>query len=82
MALPDAGPEGGAIVLKAYLEGALLGIRGASRDDGGATAIEYALIAAGIGLALVGVIFTIGGDLDDILVAVSVKLQEGLAQAE
>lgn len=32
-------------------------------DESGATAIEYGLIAAGISVAIVGVVGTIGGDV-------------------
>jgi len=34
------------------------------RDEDGATAIEYGLIAAGISLVIVGAVFTFGGDLN------------------
>lgn len=33
------------------------------RDENGATAIEYGLIAAGISLAIAAVVFTFGDDL-------------------
>ena len=35
-----------------------------ARDESGATAIEYGLIAAGISVAIVTVVGTIGGNLD------------------
>lgn len=34
-----------------------------SRNEKGATAIEYGLIAAGISLVIVGAVFAFGGDL-------------------
>jgi pilus assembly protein Flp/PilA len=34
------------------------------RDENGATAIEYGLIAAGISLAIVAVVFTFGDQLE------------------
>jgi pilus assembly protein Flp/PilA len=33
------------------------------RDESGATAIEYGLIAAGISVAIIGIVSTIGGKL-------------------
>ena len=33
------------------------------RDESGATAIEYGLIAAGISVAIIGVVQTLGGQL-------------------
>jgi len=33
------------------------------RDESGATAIEYGLIAAGISVAIIGVVTTLGGKL-------------------
>lgn len=36
------------------------------RNDDGATAIEYGLIAAGISLAIVAVVFTFGDDLEQL----------------
>ncbi len=35
------------------------------RDDSGATAIEYGLIAAGISIAIVLVVFQVGTSLDE-----------------
>ena len=34
------------------------------RDESGATAIEYGLIAAGISIAIIAVVFTLGGQLN------------------
>lgn len=56
----------------------LLALRDAYlRDEDGATAIEYGLIAAGIALAIVATVFLVGGDLD----ALFVEIQERLAGA-
>jgi pilus assembly protein Flp/PilA len=33
------------------------------KDESGATAIEYGLIAAGIGVAIIGVVGTVGSNL-------------------
>lgn len=38
-------------------------LRAWRRERGAATAIEYALIAAGVALAIAGVLFTIGHDV-------------------
>jgi pilus assembly protein Flp/PilA len=46
------------------------------KDESGVTAIEYGLIAAGIGVAIVMVVFTVGDDLEVIFNSVSEKLQE------
>lgn len=35
-------------------------LRGFLRDEGGATAIEYALIAAGVGAAVASTVWTLG----------------------
>ena len=45
------------------------------KDDSGVTAIEYGLIAAGIGVAIVAIVFTVGTDLTSIFTTVSSKLQ-------
>ena len=36
------------------------------KDENGATAIEYALIAAGISLAIVASVFAFGGELNNL----------------
>ncbi len=41
------------------------------KDDSGATAIEYGLIAAATGLVLVGLTNTLGGNLKDLFQAIS-----------
>ncbi len=38
---------------------------------GGATAIEYAMIAGGIALVIMGVVFTLGGQISGLLLSVS-----------
>lgn len=42
----------------------------AAQDRKGATAIEYGLIAAGVGVAIATVIFLVGGDLSDMFEAI------------
>jgi pilus assembly protein Flp/PilA len=43
-------------------------------DDSGVTAIEYGLIAAGIGVAIVVVVFSVGSALQGIFTTVETKL--------
>ncbi len=45
-------------------------------DESGATAIEYGLIAAGIAVAIVAIVFTIGDDLVDLFTGISTDLQD------
>ncbi|GGE33151.1 components of type IV pilus, pilin subunit [Agaricicola taiwanensis] len=45
-----------------------------SKDESGATAIEYGLIAALIAVVLIGTLQTLGGDLQDKFTAVSTAL--------
>jgi pilus assembly protein Flp/PilA len=45
------------------------------RDEGGATAIEYGLIAAGISVAILTVVFTIGTNLNDKFTSVATALK-------
>jgi len=42
-----------------------------TRDEAGVTAIEYGLIAAGIGVAILTVVNTVGGSLKSIFTTVS-----------
>lgn len=44
------------------------------RSEDGATAIEYGLIAAGISVAIVAVVFLLGGHLNDAFTTVDNKL--------
>ncbi len=44
-------------------------------DESGATAIEYGLIAAGISLAIIAVVNTIGGNLNDKFTSISSSLK-------
>jgi len=48
------------------------------REDG-ATAIEYALIAAGIALAIAGAVYAFGGQLDAKFVEMGTTLESGPA---
>lgn len=45
------------------------------KDEDGATAIEYGLIAAGIAVAIAAVVGTVGTDLDALFDTVSTELQ-------
>ena len=44
------------------------------KNDSGATAIEYGLIAAGISLAIIGVVFSLGSDLNTTFTSVTTAL--------
>ena len=44
------------------------------RDDSGATAIEYGLIAAGISVVIIGTVNTIGGQLKNTFNNISTQL--------
>ena len=46
-------------------------------DDTGATAIEYGLIAAGISIAIITVVFTLGTQLNSTFSSVSTALAGG-----
>ena len=48
------------------------------RDDNGATAIEYGLIAALISVVIIVAITAVGGSLTDVFEAVDAALQTGL----
>ncbi len=45
-------------------------------DESGATAIEYGLIAAGIAVTIIVIVFTLGNDIKGFFENVSSKLQE------
>jgi pilus assembly protein Flp/PilA len=51
-------------------------IRKVKDDESGATAIEYGLIAAGIAVAIIGIVFTLGNDISAFFAAVDSKLSE------
>jgi pilus assembly protein Flp/PilA len=44
------------------------------KDQWGATAIEYGLIAAGISVAIITVVATLGGKLNTVFTSISTKL--------
>jgi pilus assembly protein Flp/PilA len=44
------------------------------RDESGATAIEYGLIAAGISVVIITVVFTIGSQLNTKFTTISTEL--------
>lgn len=50
--------------------------------QGGATAIEYGLIAAGISLAIAAVVFAFGEDLTGLFDTMGTTLSEAGAEAE
>jgi pilus assembly protein Flp/PilA len=45
------------------------------RDESGATAIEYGLIAAGISIAIIAIVKTIGGTLNTKFTSVNTQLR-------
>ena len=45
------------------------------KDESGATAIEYGLIAAGIGVAIVSVVGGVGSELNNLFTQVQTDLQ-------
>lgn len=51
------------------------------KNEDGATAIEYGLIAAGISLAIVAVVFTFGEDLRALFQGMEGKLEGAVADA-
>jgi len=45
------------------------------RDEGGATAIEYGLIAAGISVAIIAAVNGLGSNLNDKFTSISTQLK-------
>jgi pilus assembly protein Flp/PilA len=45
-----------------------------AKDESGATAIEYGLIAAGISVAIIGVVNGLGGKLTTVFTTISTQL--------
>jgi pilus assembly protein Flp/PilA len=45
------------------------------RDESGATAIEYGLIAAGISVAIIAIVNTIGGTLNTKFTSINTQLR-------
>jgi pilus assembly protein Flp/PilA len=45
------------------------------KDDSGATAIEYGLIAAGIAVVIITVVNTLGGNLNTSFTSISTQLK-------
>ncbi len=67
--------------LKYGLRGSVADKLGNLRDDeSGATAIEYGLIAAGIAVAIVAVVFTVGDELVIMFTGVADDLGEASAR--
>ncbi len=52
------------------------------KNEDGATAIEYGLIAAGISLAIVAVVFTFGDQLEAVFTTMEGSLGAAAAEAE
>lgn len=52
-------------------------IKSYEKNESGATAIEYGLIAAGISLAIVAAVYTFGGDLNTLFEGLSTSLSGG-----
>jgi pilus assembly protein Flp/PilA len=50
-------------------------LRRFAHDDGGATAIEYGLIAAGISVAIIAVVNTLGTNLNTTFSSISSQLK-------
>ena len=48
-----------------------------AHNESGATAIEYGLIAAGISVAIMGIVYTLGGSLTAKFTEVNTKLAGG-----
>ncbi|MBL6958054.1 MAG: Flp family type IVb pilin [Rhodospirillales bacterium] len=51
------------------------------KDDSGATAIEYGLIAALVSVAAIGALTAMGGSLNEMFTAVSAALDGAIAPA-
>ncbi len=49
-------------------------LRKLAAEESGATAIEYGLIAAGIAVAIIGIVFTLGNDIAAFFQAIDTKL--------
>ena len=45
------------------------------KNDSGATAIEYGLIAAGISIAIIAIVNTLGSQLNDKFTSISTQLK-------
>lgn len=48
-----------------------------AKNESGATAIEYGLIAAGISVAIVTIVGTLGGTLEDVFTDINTKVSGG-----
>jgi pilus assembly protein Flp/PilA len=71
------------LVLSPLLWGLLLRItasrRGASRDERGASAVEYGLLVAGIAALIVAIVFIFGGVIKDVFGKTCGKVSSGVA---
>jgi len=52
-----------------------------AKDESGATAIEYGLIAAGISVAIATIVFSVGTELIAVFTAIEAKLAAAVAAA-
>jgi pilus assembly protein Flp/PilA len=50
-------------------------LRRFARDDGGATSIEYALIASGISIVIVATVMTLGSNVQALFTSVATALK-------
>lgn len=48
------------------------------KDESGATAIEYGLLAAGISIAILATVFAIGGELNNMFTMMDSKIHDRL----
>lgn len=58
-----------------------LDVKAFFKDENGATAIEYGLIAAGIAIAILAAVFTLGNSLENIFTNVSNTVQNAANNA-
>ena len=58
-----------------------LDVKAFFKDENGATAIEYGLIAAGIAIAILAAVFTLGDSLNNIFTNVSNVVENAAANA-
>ncbi len=56
-------------------------LRKLAAEESGATAIEYGLIAAGIAVAIIGIVFTLGNDIVALYESIDEKIDSPCAQA-
>ena len=62
-------------MLKSQKQSILAAVARFTREDSGATAIEYALIASGIGVAVAASVVTLGSSVNTLFTNVSTSLK-------